>query len=352
MAMYALAVTPLVQALRHCQPDILQVWYADDATAAGNLQSLFQYRKHILYLGPRYGYFPKATKTCIIVKPEFLESTRAIFQGSGVQVTANGQHHLGAAIGSRCFAEEYVAEKIKLWSEEIRVLSRFAQMHPHSAYTAFTHGVVHKWIFLMQTVQCISHLFQPLEDVIHQFLIPAMSGRNPCSELEREVLSLPCRLGGMNIPNPTKYSDSQYSGSRQISASLASLIEQQSNDFCILNLQSAKSDIHWLKRQHLSSVADSVKSRLDPLLQRIVGLNSMKCSFLWLTALPIQEQGFRLNNQEFWDALNLRFGWQLYDVSIHCVCGTPFSVDHAMVCRHGDLTFIQLDSWMVTRGLL
>ena len=40
-----------------------------------------------------------------------------IFDGSGIQVTANGQRHLGAAIGSRRFAEEYVAEKVKLWSE-------------------------------------------------------------------------------------------------------------------------------------------------------------------------------------------------------------------------------------------
>jgi len=67
-----------------------------------------------------------------------------IFEGSGIQVTANGQRHLGAAIGSRKFAEEYVAEKVKLWSEEICALSDFAQIHPHSAYTAFTHGVIHK----------------------------------------------------------------------------------------------------------------------------------------------------------------------------------------------------------------
>jgi len=105
-----------------------------------------------------------------------------------------------------------------------------------------------------------------------------------------------------------------------------------------INLESAKSDIHQLKRQYLSSAADSVKSRLDPLLQRIVDL---KCSSLWLTALPIQEQGFYLNKQEFCDAFSLRFGWQLYDVLSHCVCGSSFSVDHiAMICKHGGLTFI------------
>jgi len=31
MAMYALAITPLIQALHHCQSDIFQVWYADNA---------------------------------------------------------------------------------------------------------------------------------------------------------------------------------------------------------------------------------------------------------------------------------------------------------------------------------
>ena len=59
-----------------------------------------------------------------------------------------------------------------------------------------------------------------------------------------------------------------------------------------------------------------------------------------MTALPIQEQGFYLNKQECRDALSLRFGWQLYDVLSHCVGGTSFSVDHAMVCRHGGLSFI------------
>ena len=141
--------------------------------------------------------------------------------------------------------------------------------------------------FLIRTVKSIGDLLQPLEDAIHQFLIPALSGRSPCSELDRELFSLPCRLGGLNILNPTKYSNIQYSGSRRISAPLASLIEQQSDDFHVINLDSAKSDIHWLRRQHLSSVANSVESRLDPSLQKIVDLNSMKCSSLWLTALPM-----------------------------------------------------------------
>ena len=246
----------------------------------------------------------------MIGKPELLDSAREIFERSGVQVTANGQCHLGAAIGSHRFAEEYVAEKVKLWSEKNHALSNFAQAHLHSAYNAFTLGVIHKWNFLMRTVKSIVNLLQILEDVIHQFLIPALSGRSPCSELEREHHSLPCRLGSLNILNPIKHSDIQYSGSRRISVPLASLIEQQSDDFHVINLDFAKSDIHRLRQQHLSSVSDSVKSHLYRSLT--LKFNGMKCSSLWLTALPIQEQDFYLNKQEFCDTLILRFGWQLY----------------------------------------
>ena len=34
-------------------------------------------------------------------------------------------------------------------------------------------------------------------------------------------------------------------------------------------------------------------------------------------------------------------GWQLSNVPDHCVCGSSFNVDHAMICRHGGLTFVR-----------
>jgi len=81
------------------------------------------------------------------------------------------------------------------------------------------------------------------------------------------------------------------------------MIELQSGNFHLIDSQPAKSNIRRLKLQHFTFLFDSVKSCLDPLLLRIVGLNTMKRSSRWLTALPIQEQGFYLNKQEFCDAL-------------------------------------------------
>ena len=48
-----------------------------------------------------------------------------------------------------------------------------------------------------------------------------------------------------------------------------------------------------------------------------------------------------MNKHEFQDALCLRYGWQLYNVSSHCDCGSTFSADHAIICHHGGLTFVR-----------
>ena len=47
-------------------------------------------------------------------------------------------------------------------------------------------------------------LLQPLMEIIYQHFIPALTDRDPCCNLERDLLSLPCRLGGLNIPIPTQ----------------------------------------------------------------------------------------------------------------------------------------------------
>ena len=153
MAMYALAVTPLIHSQHQSQPDISQVWYVDDATAAGKLVPLLLWWKHLLTCGPMYGYFPNAAKTCLIVKPDQLDSAQTLFKGTNIKISCEGQHHLGAAIGTRAFTEEYVSRKVQLWSEEICTLSYIAQSYPHSAYSAFTHSVKHQWNYVMHTIK-------------------------------------------------------------------------------------------------------------------------------------------------------------------------------------------------------
>ena len=184
MAMYALAVTPLVNSLRHHQMSVYLACFLDDATAAGQLTPLLLWWKQLISLGPLYGYHPNAAKTNLIIKPQLYDSAQQLFQDTNVQITCHSQRHLGAAIGTRLFTEEYASKKVKIWSYEILTLFSIAEIHHHSAYCAFVHGVVPKWNYVMRTIRSVGSLFQPLEEVIHQLFIPALTGWDPCCKLE------------------------------------------------------------------------------------------------------------------------------------------------------------------------
>ena len=54
---------------------------------------------------------------------------------TGIQVTVKEKRHLGAALGSRLFTEQYVSEKVELWSHCVAKLSDTAKVHSHAAYT-------------------------------------------------------------------------------------------------------------------------------------------------------------------------------------------------------------------------
>ena len=91
--------------------------------------------------------------------------------------TTRGQRHLGAALGDRTFVREFVVEKVTGWVKEMEKLSTIARVEPQAAHTVYTHGLMHRWTFLMQTIPDVEDLFQPLEVPIqHQFL-PALTER-------------------------------------------------------------------------------------------------------------------------------------------------------------------------------
>lgn len=183
------------------------------------------------------------------------------------------------------------------WSAEISALSTLALSQPHAAYAAFVHGVTAKWKYVMRTISDSSALFQPLETVIHQQFIPALTGREPCSPEERRLFALPARYGGLNITNPVAVAESELSASRKISAPLMEMIINQSDTFSKPQLNTIKSTLIRQKRHLLDAAAQETREQLPDSLQRAMELASEKGSSIWLTALPLQDQGFNLNKQ-------------------------------------------------------
>ena len=77
MFSYAAGTLPLNQSFKN-PSNWIQVWYADDASACGELSSIRQWFDLLLQRGPAYGYFPNPKKSCIVVDHSFVASAKDI----------------------------------------------------------------------------------------------------------------------------------------------------------------------------------------------------------------------------------------------------------------------------------
>ena len=76
--------------------------------------------------------------------------------------------------------------------------------------------VVSKWNYLMRTIPGISDLLLSLDEVINTHFILALTRRGSVNDLERQLLALPTRLGGLGIAKPSKIAPFEHSSSIKV----------------------------------------------------------------------------------------------------------------------------------------
>ena len=143
--------------------------YADDSATGGKLSKLKQWWDLLSSVGPRYGYFPNATKTILIVKKTVLTDARTIFGDCDIQVTAEGHHYLGGVIGTPAFEQLFLRRKVDGWIDDLKTLSLFAKTQLHASYAAFCHGLSFRWNYFFHVSSCSTDLFLPLEHLLNLF---------------------------------------------------------------------------------------------------------------------------------------------------------------------------------------
>ena len=127
-----------------------QYWYVDDATGCGSQGDVKTWWDELMVSGPPLGYFPNPQKCWLIMKPEKDWPTKEIFSETTFNITTEGCKHLGAALGSRDFFEEYVDEKVEEWVAQVTRLAEFATTQPQSNYAAFVFGLRHHWTYFLR----------------------------------------------------------------------------------------------------------------------------------------------------------------------------------------------------------
>ena len=139
MPFYALATVPLIDQLNSIQ-NASQVWYADDASNAGDLPSLRAWWDHICNVGSTFGYYANACKTWLVTKEQYLSKAQELFKDTDVSISSRGRPYLGALLGSEEFVQEFVQEfvflKVCEWSDQLTKLADIATTQPHATYSA------------------------------------------------------------------------------------------------------------------------------------------------------------------------------------------------------------------------
>lgn len=144
-------------------------------------------------------------------------------------------------------------------------LTAIARTHPHAA---FVHGVIG------------SSIFKPLDDEIHHFCC-----NWPVFQLAGGEKALPIRLSGLNIVNPIEIAGATEAIT---TTPLKKMIVEQSEQYTSYSPSNPPCTEKSVKPMQPRPNRCKEKSWGN----RAMELDTEKGASSWLTALPLQEQGF------------------------------------------------------------
>ena len=311
--------------------------YADDIGGGSKLGNVRQWWDKIVQFGPYLGYFPKATKSWLVVKPEKLAEATTMFAGTNVNITTEGRKYLGGFVGTREGEVKYVSALVEEWVEQMGELTRIAKVEPQAAYSSFTAGFRHKTTYFMRTIPNLQEVLKPLDNIINNSFIPAITEGHVLSADDRKLFALPVRFGGMGIPIFTEICQQEYENSLKATQLLRPKIVAQ-EQFYVPNRQAEHeidSEIKKRREENNKLILEELRSKMSAEKLRGNDVAQMKGASSWLTALPLKEEGYVLNKREFFDAIAIRYAWEVKRLPTKCVCGKPFTMEHAMTCKNG-----------------
>ena len=212
MFIFAVGSLPLIWSLNSIK-EVTQVWYADDASSVGSFDALKEWFDLIKKNGPCFGYFPEPLKSFVVVDERSLTKANKVFADTEVNIVCN-RRVLGGFIGDDLSRKDFVKEVVDGWVSELDRLTKIAEVQPQAAFAAFTKSLQFKWNYLQHVVPDCDALYKELKFNISNTFLPSVFGCE-VSQAERKLFSLPARLGGLGISDPTEMNDVIFQWSRR-----------------------------------------------------------------------------------------------------------------------------------------
>ena len=145
---------------------------------------------------------------------------------------------------------------------------------------------------------------------------------------------MPTREGRLSISSPTEESKQQFGGSIHITKPHVKAIVSQ-EQYIAGNTTSKLRQEHLQKKSTALKKIAEIYLVLPPGVHDFVTQARKKGASPWLTTLPLREQRFDLNKEQFRAALSLRYNIPLEGLPSTCACEDSFNVPHALSCKKG-----------------
>jgi len=161
------------------------------------------------------------------------------------------------------------------WVNEVATLAEFASSQPQATYAAYIFGLKHRWTYFLRTLPDIQDLLEPLEKAISQVLIPAITERK-CNQLDRTILALPVRPGGLGFGNPCLEASHEYASSVKVTTPLVQQIVSQSHELPDSLVKSAQQAVTRARSKELEDRTERIKEMAPCKSKRALDLAAEK----------------------------------------------------------------------------
>jgi hypothetical protein len=144
-------------------------------------------------------------------------------------------------------------------------------------------------------------------------------------------------MGGLGIPIFKELSVVEYENSLEITTPLQKEIISQ-NRGCMADdnqIRTAKAKVKQRKAKNNLKILNKIIESQSNERTKQIEINLEKGASVWLTTLPLKDEGFQLDKQSFWDLMKIRYGRQLSRLPERCACSAPFNLQHALSCKKG-----------------
>ena len=314
-------------------------FYADDGQACGKLISLRWWWHKLREEGWKYGYWPNAGKSKLVVKAGVRELAEELFADTGVKIV-DGSKNLGAAVGSAEFVQRYWRSKVELWSGRVVRLAQFAKTQPHAALWGFKTGLRNEWKYGMRMERSLAHLLEPLEEAIRSVFLPAFFGSDVAiSDDFRDLLALPARCAGMDFDNPVKLAPLAFADAADLARMQKELLLASSTEEIDGKAyQQVREVCRARRRTSQNKSLAELKLRASHRLKKCIAIATGKGASAVFNTSPQEQYGFAIKaKRDYNDLCRMRYHLPLLSLPEKCVCGERYSLDHSQICRCGGL---------------